>query len=171
MPDFFITPFDNSQRPQATPLDTSTHPDEDAVIADRNFSANLPKSGFQAVLRGIQNRCPSCGQVRLFLHFLKPIDRCTMCGQDWTAHQADDFPAYVAIFLTGHIMAPIIITLVNHANLPMWGMMMLILAVATTLMLALLQPAKGAIIAIQWWLGMHGFVKPERVSAATKTLK
>jgi hypothetical protein len=26
-------------------------------------------------------------------------------------------------------------------------------------MIGLLQPAKGAIIALQWWFGMHGFVK------------
>jgi hypothetical protein len=26
-------------------------------------------------------------------------------------------------------------------------------------MIGLLQPAKGAIIAVQWWFGMHGFRK------------
>jgi uncharacterized membrane protein YfcA len=30
---------------------------------------------------------------------------------------------------------------------------------ALALMIGLLQPAKGAIIALQWWFGMHGFVK------------
>jgi uncharacterized protein (DUF983 family) len=29
-------------------------------------------------------------------------------------------------------------------------------------MLGLLQPAKGAVIAMQWWLGMHGFVRERR---------
>jgi uncharacterized protein (DUF983 family) len=27
------------------------------------------------------------------------------------------------------------------------------------MMLGMLQPAKGGVIALQWWFGMHGFVK------------
>ena len=42
------------------------------------------------------------------------------------------------------------IALANHTNLPEWGMMALILSLATMLILVLLQPAKGAIIAVQW---------------------
>jgi uncharacterized protein (DUF983 family) len=29
-------------------------------------------------------------------------------------------------------------------------------------MLVLLQPAKGAVIALQWWHGMHGFRRERR---------
>lgn len=134
---------------------------------DKQMSS-LPKSGVQAALRGARNRCPSCGQEALFARFLKPIAKCGSCGQDWTHQQADDFPAYLAILLTGHILAPLIITLVNHTDLPVWGLMVLIVSLATILMLAMLQPAKGAIIAVQWWLGMHGFVKPARVGTNPK---
>lgn len=130
--------------------------------------SSLPKSGVQAALRGARNRCPSCGREALFARFLKPIAKCGSCGQDWTHQQADDFPAYLAILLTGHILAPLIITLVNHTDLPVWGLMVLIVSLATILMLAMLQPAKGAIIAVQWWLGMHGFVKPARVGTNPK---
>ena len=83
----------------------------------------------------------------------------------WTHQQADDFPAYLAILLTGHILAPLIIALVNQTSLPVWGLMILIVSFALAMMLAMLQPAKGAIIAIQWWLGMHGFEKPPRPEA------
>ena len=55
-----------------------------------------------------------------------------------------------------------IIALVNHTNLPVWGLMVAIVSLATAMMLAMLQPAKGAIIAVQWWLGMHGFERPAR---------
>ena len=41
----------------------------------------------------------------MFPRLLKPFAHCPACGQDWTAQQADDFPAYIAIILTGHIMA------------------------------------------------------------------
>ncbi|MBK6493093.1 MAG: DUF983 domain-containing protein [Sphingomonadales bacterium] len=129
------------------------------------MTPGLPGSAAQAALRGARNRCPSCGQNALFLKFLKPVSRCRSCDQDWTHQQADDFPAYLAILLTGHILAPLIIALVNHTSLPVWGLMILIISFALAMMLAMLQPAKGAIIAIQWWLGMHGFEKPPRPEA------
>jgi len=83
------------------------------------------------------------------------------CRQDWAPQQADDFPAYVSILITGHLMAPIIIALVRDAQLPLGALVAIILPIAIILMIALLQPVKGAIIAIQWWFGMHGF-KRER---------
>lgn len=125
---------------------------------------DLPRTAVQSALRGARNRCPSCGREPLFFRFLKPISRCGSCGQDWAHQQADDFPAYVAILVTGHVLAPLIITLVNHTDLPVWVLMILIVSLALVMMLAMLQPAKGAIIATQWWLGMHGFEKPPRPS-------
>lgn len=78
--------------------------------------------------------------------------------------QADDFPAYVSILITGHLMAPVIIALVRDAQLSLGALVAIILPLAIILMIALLQPAKGAIIAVQWWFGMHGF-KRERQDA------
>lgn len=135
------------------------------AAGNQNMTPGLPGSAAQAALRGARNRCPSCGQRALFLKFLKPVSRCKSCDQDWTHQQADDFPAYLAILVTGHILAPLIIALVNHTSLPVWGLMILIVSFALAMMLAMLQPAKGAIIAIQWWLGMHGFEKPPRPEA------
>jgi uncharacterized protein (DUF983 family) len=117
----------------------------------------LPSSGWAAVLRGARNRCPRCEQAKLFPRFLKPVPNCLTCGQDWTHQQADDFPAYVSILLTGHLMAPIIIALIREFDLSTTALIATIVPLATILMIALLQPAKGAIIALQWWLGMHGF--------------
>ena len=130
--------------------------------------SGLPRSAAQAALRGARNRCPRCGRDVLFFKFLKPVTRCGSCDQDWTHQQADDFPAYLSILLTGHILAPLIIALVNHTSLPVWGLMVLIVSLALALMLTMLQPAKGAIIAIQWWLGMHGFEKPPRPEASAQ---
>jgi uncharacterized protein (DUF983 family) len=98
----------------------------------------------------------------LFHRFLKPALLCQCCGQDWSHQQADDFPAYVSIFLTGHILAPIIIALVKDANLSVGTLAAIIMPVAIIMMIALLQPAKGAIIAVQWWFGMHGFKRERR---------
>jgi uncharacterized protein (DUF983 family) len=119
----------------------------------------LPTKGWVAALRGARNRCPRCHEAKLFLRFLKPIQSCPDCGQDWTHQSADDFPAYLSILLTGHLMAPLVIVLVKNTDLPMPALVAIILPLTMILMINLLQPAKGAIIAAQWWFGMHGFRK------------
>ncbi len=138
----------------------------DACIADECTAADLPNTAFEAAVRGMRGRCPSCGESRMFPRFLKPIEHCPICGQDWTAQQADDFPAYVAIIVTGHILAPIIIFMINEAGFSMWTNLAIIISLALILIAALLQPAKGAIIALQWWMGLHGFERPVRPAAA-----
>ncbi len=47
-------------------------------------------------------RCPACGEGRLFRAFVKVADRCNACGEDLHHHRADDFPAYLTIFMVGH---------------------------------------------------------------------
>ena len=119
--------------------------------------AMLPQGLGAALWRGIKGKCPRCGETHLFAKFLKPVERCRRCGQNWTLHAADDFPPYISILLTGHIMAPIIIELGLHTALPGWAMMMIVAVMAVALLVALLQPAKGGVIALQWWLGLQGF--------------
>lgn len=119
--------------------------------------SSLPRTLGGAVWRGIRGQCPRCGGAHLFARFLKPVERCRMCGQNWTLHSADDFPPYVSILLTGHLMAPVIIELGALDRLPLWAMMLAVAVLAVGLLVAFLQPAKGGIIALQWWLGLHGF--------------
>ena len=111
-----------------------------------------------AARRAVLGRCPCCGEGKLFRAFLKPVDHCPACNQDWTHQRADDFPPYISIFLTGHLMAPAIIYFGAESPIPMWQAMTICLVLAGALMIALLQPAKGGTVALQWWHGMHGFV-------------
>lgn len=127
------------------------------VDAPTVAAPNLPGSAPRAMLRGIMGRCPRCGEGPLFAKFLKPVDRCRDCSQDWSLQCADDFPAYVSIFVTGHLMAPVIIALVSADWLSTAATATVVLALSLVLLLATLQPAKGMIIALQWWFGMHGF--------------
>ena len=126
----------------------------------------LPASLSAAILRGIKCQCPRCGEAKLFRAFLKPVDHCPACHQDWTHQRADDFPPYISIFLTGHLMAPLIIYFGAESPIPMGVAMAICLALAAVLMIAFLQPAKGATIALQWWHGMHGFVPSGHDEAA-----
>jgi uncharacterized protein (DUF983 family) len=122
----------------------------------------LPRSLWQALARGVRGRCPRCGRTRLFRAFLKPVDHFRRCNQDWTHQRADDFPAYVSLFVTGHVMAPIAVHLARDQSISVATCMAIILPLALLLAAGLLQPAKGAIITVQWWMGMHGFQR-ERI--------
>lgn len=130
-----------------------------AVPANR---IDLPQSLSSALWRGAKGHCPRCDSARLFRAYLKPVDTCPSCGQDWTLQSADDFPAYISILVSGHLMAPIIIYLMNGTNLSSTALAALIVAIAVVMTIGLLQPSKGAVIAAQWWLGLHGF-KPDRL--------
>lgn len=111
------------------------------------------------MLRGLRGACPRCGEGKLFRTWLKPQDRCPACQVDWTPQRADDFPAYISILVTGHLLAPLIIALVLDWDLGPRALAAIILPLTLALMLGLLQPAKGAVVALQWWHGLHGFAK------------
>lgn len=125
----------------------------------------LPATFRDAALRGLKCQCPRCGGAPLFRRWLKPVDSCAACGQDWTHQKADDFPAYIAILLTGHLMGFLMIPLVTEFDLSVPALIAILMTGSSALMLAMLQPVKGAVIAAQWWHGLHGFVK-ERLAGS-----
>ncbi len=127
--------------------------------------ATLPVTYWQAARRAIANRCPRCGGAELFAKWLKPAEHCRACSQDWTHARADDIPAYIAILLTGHLLAPLMIFLIADFDLSTTAAMAIMLPLATVMVLGGLQPVKGAVIALQWWLGMMGFRRERRPDA------
>ena len=129
------------------------------MISTVPLPALLPATFSQAALRGLKGKCPRCGEGGLFRKFLKPVDTCPACQQDWSIQQADDFPAYVAIIVTGHLLAPIMIASIVEWELSPTAALAIIMPLAVVMMVGMLQPAKGAIIATQWWHGLHGFVR------------
>ncbi|MEO3385956.1 DUF983 domain-containing protein [Mesorhizobium sp. CAU 1741] len=115
------------------------------------------RSVMQAMARGFMGRCPHCGKGRLFGRFLKVADSCDACGEAYHHHRADDLPAYLVIFVVGHVVvgafmgAEQMFTLSTWQHLAIWAPLTLIACVA------LLQPTKGAVVGLQWALRMHGF--------------
>ena len=61
------------------------------------------------VRRGLGLRCPHCGEGRLFGRFLKVSEHCEVCGADNTMYPSDDFPPYLTILVTGHVLVPLLI--------------------------------------------------------------
>lgn len=121
-----------------------------------------PASFWDAAYRGVRCKCPRCGEGRVFRKWLKPLERCPACTLDLTPQRADDFPAYIAILVTGHLLAPLIIILSLDFEMEPLAMMSILVPLSLVMMLGMLQPSKGAVIAAQWWFGLHGFVKERR---------
>lgn len=119
----------------------------------------LPATYSQAVLRGVRCTCPRCGEGHLFRKWLKPVDFCVNCAVDFTHQRADDLPAYLAILITGHLLAPLMIAMSKDFDLSVMTILAILIPLSVVMMLTMLQPAKGAVIATQWWFGMHGFVR------------
>jgi uncharacterized protein (DUF983 family) len=115
------------------------------------------RSWKQAMLRGSQGKCPACGKGSLFVKFMKVAATCRHCGEALHHQRADDAPPYFTIFIVGHILIPLVFVVERvwqpsylvHAAL--W------LPLTLGLTFALMPIVKGAIVGLQWALGMHGF--------------
>ena len=125
---------------------------------------DLPAGWIAALVRGAKCHCPRCGEAALFRKSLKPVDRCPHCRQDWSVQQADDFPAYIGIFVVGHLLAPVVIAMIGTFGMSAWLTLAIILPVAVVMLIAMLQPVKGAVIAFLWWMGIGAFEKERRAA-------
>ena len=110
-----------------------------------------------AMRRGFLGHCPVCNKGRLFGRFLKVADRCDECGTEFHHHRADDLPPYLVIFIVGHLVGYGILMTETKLEMPMWVHLATWPALVLILCLALLQPVKGAVVGLQYALGMHGF--------------
>ena len=122
----------------------------------------LPEGWIPALIRGAKGRCPRCGEAALFRAWLKPVDRCGHCMQDWSIQQADDFPAYIGMFVVGHLLAPVVIAMIATWGISAWVTLAIMLPVAVIMLLAMLQPTKGAVIGFLWWHGIGAFRQERR---------
>jgi uncharacterized protein (DUF983 family) len=111
----------------------------------------------RSMWRGLRCRCPNCGSGKLFAGFSKSVDKCADCGEELHHHRADDFPAYLVIFIVGHVVVAGYLAAEMLVQWTSWQHMALWMPVTLMMSIALLQPLKGAVIGLQWALRMHGF--------------
>ena len=111
----------------------------------------------KAMWRGFGGKCPNCGEGHMFGRFLKVADSCDHCGEEFFHQRADDFPAYLVMVVVGHLVVPAILAVETAYAPPEWLQLAVWLPVTLFASLALLQPTKGAIVGLQWQVGMHGF--------------
>jgi len=106
----------------------------------------------------------------LFRAFLKVNDVCPRCGEELHHHRADDFPAYLVIAIVGQILVPIVLSVETHVAPPVVVSMVLWPSIALIMALGLLQPVKGAVVAVQWFGGLHGFDAAKKQRALTAAI-
>ncbi|MEO3999808.1 DUF983 domain-containing protein [Mesorhizobium sp. CAU 1732] len=111
----------------------------------------------RSMTRGFMCRCPHCDKGRLFSAFLKVADRCDSCGEEFHHHRADDLPAYLVIFIVGHIVVGAFMGVERMVDLSTWQHLAIWAPLTLISTIALLQPVKGAVVGLQWSLRMHGF--------------
>ena len=127
------------------------------IVWSRDSAPSEKRDVWTALKRGFRSRCPRCGEGKLFRAFLKVDDHCSNCGQDFTAHRADDLPAYLVIVIVGHIVVPLVLMIETNYSPPVALQLAIYLPLTFIASLVLLQPVKGAVIGVQWALRMHGF--------------
>lgn len=122
---------------------------EDAAQANRPL--------IRSMWRGFLCRCPNCGEGRLFDRFLKVTPECSFCSEAFHHHRADDLPAYLVIFIVGHIVIAGFMGVEMTSGLGLWQHLAIWVPLTIVGSIVLLQPVKGAVVGLQWALHMHGF--------------
>ncbi|GBU18286.1 hypothetical protein AOPFMNJM_1236 [Methylobacterium jeotgali] len=93
----------------------------------------------------------------MFGRFIKVVPECEVCGLEMHHHRADDLPPYLVIFIVAHIVGYLILEAELGYEVPLWVSLTVWPLVTVGMALALLQPVKGAVVGLQYALGMHGF--------------
>ena len=112
---------------------------------------------FQSMTRGIAGKCPACGSGKLFKRGLKVEENCDVCHEELLHHRADDLPAYLNIFIIGHVVVALTMIVMDYKIFEMWTLMGLASILAVALAFILMRPLKGMVVGAQWAMRMHGF--------------
>ncbi len=103
--------------------------------------------------RGFRKKCPHCGKTPIFIKYIKTFQKCSKCGIKLSQYKSDDGPAYITIFIVGHILIPVILLVEKHFS-PSLILQMFIWPILTIIFsLWLLPRVKGAFIGMQIFLG------------------
>ena len=103
---------------------------------------------------GFAGRCPRCGEGALYDGFLDIADRCAVCGLDYSGQNSGDGSAFFIIMIVGFIIVGLALVLEVTFAPPVWLHMLLWLPLSLILALAMMRPAKGSLIALQYRHGV-----------------
>ena len=130
---------------------------EETVFGGEHHSGRPARPVWNAMFNGLCGRCPKCGNGKLFASFIKTVEVCENCGERIDHHRADDLPAYIVVFIVGHLVVGGFMGVEANSTLALWQHLIIWVPLTIILALALMRPVKGAIVGLQWALYMHGF--------------
>ncbi|MGB0959606.1 MAG: DUF983 domain-containing protein [Halocynthiibacter sp.] len=128
---------------------------------DINHEANVDRCVKTALKRGWCGRCPNCGEGRILYKYLKVVDKCTVCDEDFHHQRADDGPAYLTILVVAHIVGVALHMTFSYSNPEPLVLFAILSVVAIGSSLILLPRFKGSLVGLQWAKRMHGFGKKQ----------
>ena len=102
------------------------------------------------LVRGFSERCPECGDGRLFRRYLKVESPCASCGHDNAQYPSDDAPPYFTILIIGHLVIAPLLFFPFIWTWPVGWVIGTTLPAIAILTLVLLPRVKGAVIGAQW---------------------
>ncbi len=103
-----------------------------------------------AVMRGLRERCPSCGKGRLFAGYLKQAPACSACGAATGAIEAEDGPPWLTVLMLGPLLAALTFIAARHEAWPLWMRLVGLGAFAILAVLLMLPRIKGGLIGALW---------------------
>lgn len=110
-----------------------------------------------ALMRGLRERCPACGEGRMLHSYLNIHDNCSECGEDFSHARADDGPAYLTVSVVCHLVGILIPVLWGVWRMDPVNQLLILFPLTIALSLFLLPRFKGLFVSWQWAKRMHGF--------------
>lgn len=92
---------------------------------------------------------------------------CAACSETLHHQKADDLPAYLVIIMVGKLLVGGLVAVEVAWAPPIWIYWAIWPALTLLLALWLLPRVKGAVVGMQWALGMHGFGEEPKARAGT----
>ena len=140
----------------ASPRHT-TGPTQGGPNENEDDPAMTERSVWTAMWRGMNSRCPECGEGALYDGFIKVHDACPACGEALHHHRADDAPPYIVMMIVGHVVVAVMLVYEIAMSPALWLHAAIFLPLTVVLSLLLMRPTKGALVGLQWANRMHGF--------------
>ena len=94
--------------------------------------------------------CPRCGNGSLFAGFLALRPHCESCGLDLAFADSGDGPAFFVMSIVGIVVVALALWAEFAYEPPLWLHMVVWSGLSIVLSLALVRPAKGLMVALQY---------------------
>lgn len=107
-----------------------------------------------ALVRGLQRKCPCCGQGKAFRGYLKVVEECGNCRTPLGIYPCDDGPAYLTMLLIGHVVIGPAFMFHIFYTYPVEIIVPSMLGAMLALTLATLPVVKGFYLNLMWYLGL-----------------